>query len=110
MKTLSSQQLSMLIASLAVIVCAIIWYVGHFNWVSRQDEHRERCKRSYYELARQINAARSMAVCQYLEEQIDDFYNEYINLVDFDTVRGWTSELYAMLRNAQIEFQCLSVQ
>lgn len=91
-----------------LIVCAVIiagfalWAISSATWRSRKDEHRERCRKSYHTLQQIIKRAKP-SQAGFLEDQIDDFYAEYITLVDFKTVRKYAGDLHAQLFNRLME-------
>lgn len=101
---LTFEQTAKLVVVIAVLICVIIWHLSHFHWISKRDEHKERCRRIYEELKTKVRKAR-ISECVFLEEQIDDFYQEYISLVEFKLVRRFASDLHAQLLNRQLELQ-----
>jgi hypothetical protein len=102
--SLTLEQTAKLVTVVAVIICFIIWHLSHFRSITTKDEHKERCRKSFEELKRRIRKAR-ISECIFLEEQIDDFFQEYISLVEFKTVSRKTSELHAHLLKRQMELQ-----
>jgi hypothetical protein len=91
-------------ATIITVLLVAAAILGWMAWMAasrdsykrRHDEHFTRCWKSFQSLKAQISKA-DFAECHFLSKQIEDFYEEFRDMVDLRLLQEYEADLHTLL-------------
>jgi hypothetical protein len=89
----------------AVVLIIAMYFILRPKPRRLRDEWRFSLIQEFFRLRTDIKKCRGSRDLEYMEEKIDDMYNEYKGKVNDVFLTGYTNQLYGMISNKAIELK-----